>query len=262
MGTVLWKPLYVMSIGMFILSIALLPFSMKWSVIVILALVALWTRIPGFVHYLFNKITMHDLFGYIVAGTVGVPIGVLFIIFAMWGARIFGPTEWTPYTIRATISGIIAVLCVPFIVSYFGGLTTMGFIWFQIIQYGVYYILIIIFYADEIMIEIMCFPGSILFDFILTVEIFGVFGSSISNMMTNGIESGWPLIIFAGIIVALIYLSKNATLFGNFINKQIRKMFFIERRKKVIDKQLKKMEEEEEEDLKKYEKFLEDYKIT
>ena len=50
MGTVLWKPLYVMSIGMFILSIALLPFSMKWSVIVILALVTLWTRIPGFVH--------------------------------------------------------------------------------------------------------------------------------------------------------------------------------------------------------------------
>lgn len=229
---------------------------MKWSVIIIIALVTLWTRIPGFIHYLFNQITMHDLFGYIVAGTVGVPIGIFFIIFGMWGARIFGPTEWTPYTIRATISGIVAVIFVPTIVSHFGGLTTVGFIWFQVIQYAVYYALVAIFYVDEIMIEIMCFPGSILFDFMLTVELFGVFGETISHIMVNGIESGWPFIIFAGIIMALFYLSKNAMTLGDFIDRKMKKIFFKEKRQRILDNKLRRREEIEEADLKRYESFL------
>ncbi len=256
MGVVLWKPLYILSVGMFLLSLALLPFSMMWSVITIIALVSLWTRIPGFIHYLFNQITMHDFFGYIIAGTVGVPIGILFIIFELWVARIFGPMEWTPYTFRATISGIVAVLFVPMIVSHFGGLTTMGFIYFQIIQYVVYYILIALFYVDEIMIEIMCFPGSFFFDFILTVNLFGVFGASISDMMKNGIESGWPFIIFAGIIIALFYLSKNAMTFGNFINDGMKKIFFTDKRQKRLDEELKRRKDAEEAELKKYERFL------
>ncbi len=258
MGIILWKPLYILSVGMFVLSVVLLPFSMKWSVMVILLLVTLWTRIPGFVHYLFNQITMHDFFGYIVAGTVGVPIGIFFVISGLWGARIFGPTEWTPYTIRATISAIVAVLFVPSLIAHFGGLTIIGFIYFQLIQYIVYYILILIFYPEEIMIEIMCFPGSIFFDFILTVNLFGAFGVAISNMMINGINSGWPFIIFAGIIIALFFLSKNATAIGNFINTKIKKLLFAERRQKVLDNKLKKRREAEEADLKRYERFMED----
>ncbi len=55
---VLWKPLYYTSIGMFIVSLILFPFSTKWSIITILALVTLWSRVPGFVHFIFNKLAI------------------------------------------------------------------------------------------------------------------------------------------------------------------------------------------------------------
>src|SRR3989344_8108726 len=126
MGEVFWKPLYFASIFMFVVSLILIPISIKWSIIVVLALITIWTRIPGFVHFIFNAFSMNDLFAFIIAATVGVPTAIAFHIFGLWGARLFGPDEWTPYTIRATICGIVAIMLVPVITGYSGGTNLSG----------------------------------------------------------------------------------------------------------------------------------------
>ena len=87
-GFVLWKPLYYTSIAMFLLSLALLPFSSKWSIITILALVTIWSRVPGFIHFIFNKLALNDLFTLIVAANAGWLTGSLFGVFGIMFARI------------------------------------------------------------------------------------------------------------------------------------------------------------------------------
>lgn len=54
-GIVLWKPLYYTTIGMFILSLILLPLSSIWSLIIIFVIITLWSRIPGSVLYIFRQ---------------------------------------------------------------------------------------------------------------------------------------------------------------------------------------------------------------
>ncbi|MFH1585662.1 MAG: hypothetical protein ABIB79_02760 [archaeon] len=244
MGEVFWKPLYLASGLMFILSLILIPISMKWAIIMSLALITLWTRIPGFVHWIFNSLSLHDLFAFIIATTIGIPTAILFHTFGLWGARLFGPEEWTPFTIRMSISGIGAILLIPTLINYSGGANITGFLYYMITSYVIYYLLVLIFSREDIMYEIIALPSAIFFDFILNLELFGIFGSTLSNMLKNGINSGWPFIIFAGGVMGLIFLSKNAKLIGDHIKKEWDKIF---RTKK--NKPRKKTKEEIEEEI-------------
>jgi len=87
---VLWKPLYYTSIVLFILSLVLFPLSSQWSIVTILILLSLWTRIPGFVHFVFNKLAMNDMFTLVVAANLGGLVGGLFGAFTMIFSKIFG----------------------------------------------------------------------------------------------------------------------------------------------------------------------------
>ncbi|MFH1325626.1 MAG: hypothetical protein ABIH49_02545 [archaeon] len=217
MGEVFWKPLYFASILMFVISLILIPFSIKWAIIVALALIVIWTRIPGFVHFIFNTFAMQDLFGFIITATVGVPIGIGFHLFGLWFARLFGPDEWTPYTIRATISGFFAIILIPYIIKFSGGINLSGFFYYMVLNYIFYYALVLIFAREEIPIEIAVLPAALFFDFGMNLELFSIFGSTVSNMLAYGIESGWPFIIFAGVVLGLIFFSLNAKKIGDFI---------------------------------------------
>src|SRR3989338_3187202 len=131
MMQVFWKPLYYTSIGMFVLSLILFPFSPKWSIITVLALVTVWSRIPGFVHFIFNKLALNDLFALIVAANAGWLVGGLFGVFGIMFSRLFGPDEWMPYSIRASIAVFVACAAMPLILNFTGCLTVTALYLFE-----------------------------------------------------------------------------------------------------------------------------------
>jgi len=209
-GIILWKPLYYTSIVMFVISLLLIPVSIQWSIITILALITLWSRIPGFVHFVFNKLAMTDLFALIVAVHAGWLIGALFGVFGIMFARIFGPYEWFPYTLRASISVFVAAASVPLILSITGGLNVVALYLFEIVAYIVYYLLVIMFWGEELMLEIALLPLVFFFDFVLNAIIINRFGDAFTDLMANGFSSGWPFLIFAAVIMFFVFLSRNA----------------------------------------------------
>ena len=209
METVLMKPLYIFSVISFTLSLILLPFNFKWSVITILILIGIWSRVPGFVHFIFTKLAINDLFTFIVAAEAGALIGAFYGIMTVLFARVFGPYEWWPYTIRATITAIVASLITPSIIKLTGAGYIEGFLYFQSFSYIFYSTLVVLFWRDELALEIALLPLFILFDFIMNIFLIKLFGNTLSNMFNYGINSGWPFIIFAGIILGFWIIVKN-----------------------------------------------------
>lgn len=214
---VLWKPLYYTSVLMFILSLVLLPFNSTWSVITILALVTLWSRVPGFIHFIFNKLALNDLFTLIVAANAGWLTGSLFGVFGILFARLFGPNEWWPYTLRAAIAVFVAGAFVPMILNSTGGLNVISVYWFEGILYATYYIQVLLLWREEIGLEIMILPAVIFFDFFMNAFLIKLFGSTLSNMMIKGLSSGWPFIVFSGLILFFLVIAKNGKKIAKFI---------------------------------------------
>ncbi len=214
---VLWKPLYYTSIGMFILSLVLLPFSAKWSIITILFLVTLWSRVPGFIHFIFNKLALNDLFTLIVAANAGWLVGGLFGVFGIMFTRIFGPNEWMPYSIRASVSVFVAGAMVPIILNFTGGLNVIAVYWFEGVLYATYYALVLIFWREEIGLELVILPAVIFFDFFMNAFLINIFGETLSNMMTSGLGSGWPFIVFSGLILFFFIIAKNGKRISGFL---------------------------------------------
>src|SRR3989344_2629973 len=210
MRLVLFKPLYYFSMAVFVVIILTYFFSPTWAIIIALALFVIWSRVPGFAHFILNKMAVNDLFTFIVAANLGGGVGAIFGIVGTMFARIFGPYEWFPFTLRATISVTIAALATPSIIAYTGGAGWEAFIFFEIIYYVIFYLLVIIFSRDELGLEIALIPAVIFFDFFMNNLLLTVFGDTITNMMTNGITNGWPIVIFVGIMLGFWTAAKNS----------------------------------------------------
>lgn len=209
MGIVLWKPLYVMSIAMFILSVVLFPVSSKWSILTVFALVTLWSRIPGFVHFTMNKLALNDLFSFIITMNLGGFAGGFFGAFSMLFSRIVGPEEWWPFTVRYSAAIFFAGIISPFIIRMAGVEGIGAYFWFEGTLYVIYYILVVLFAKEEIGLEIALLPAVFFFDFVMNAAVVRIFGGTIDNMLAHGLSSGWPVIIFAGLVLGFLALAKN-----------------------------------------------------
>ena len=210
MRLVLFKPLYYFSMVLFIAIILTYFFSPTWSVVMALSLLVIWSRVPGFAHFILNKLAVNDLFTFIVAANLGGGVGLIFGVIGTMFARIFGPYEWFPYTLRATISISFAALATPSIINYTGGANWQAFIYFEVTMYVIYYLLVILFWREEIPLEIAIIPAVIFFDFIMNNFLLQLFGSTISNMITNGLSSGWPFVILVGLMLGFWAAAKNS----------------------------------------------------
>ncbi|MBI4014836.1 MAG: hypothetical protein HY365_02680 [Candidatus Aenigmarchaeota archaeon] len=220
---VLWKPLYYVSIAMFALSLLAYPFSQTFSVVMILVLVSVWSKIPGYVHFVFNKLAMNDLFTFIVGAYLGGLAGGLFGAFVVLFGRIFGVNEYVPYTIRCAIGLFVAGMLAPFAVSVAGGVNINALFIFEGIFYALYYTMVFLFAKDEISLEAGLLPFVVFFDFVLNATWLGSFGGAINNLMLNGISSGWTFIVFAGIILGFIALARNGGKLAGYITAKMHK---------------------------------------
>lgn len=214
------KPLYIISVLMFVISLVLIPFSTKWSILVIIALTILWTRVPGAINVFLQTLAIYPMMVFIISATIGRGTGILFLMIAMWGTRFFRPEEWVPYNIRATVSGLVAIALVPTIIGLAGGINVMAFFFYLLIDYIVYYLEVFVLFNEEIPLELAILPSGILFEFVLGIAFFKAFGGQLSSLLLNGIQSGWPYLIFTLLILGLIALSLSAGKIGRFLSEK------------------------------------------
>ncbi|MEK6909586.1 MAG: hypothetical protein AABW61_00745, partial [Candidatus Aenigmatarchaeota archaeon] len=153
----------------------------------------------------------------IVAANAGWVVGGLFGIFGIMFARLFGPNEWMPYSIRASISVFVGAAAVPLIFNFTDGANVTALYWFEGVLYATYYALVLLFWREEIGLEIVLLPAVIFFDFFMNAFLINMFGQTISNMMSSGLSSGWPFLIFSGIILLYVIISRNGRRIASFI---------------------------------------------
>jgi len=216
-GLGLWKPLYYISIGLFIISIVLFPVSSTWSIIIALFLVSIWSKIPGFVHFIFNQLSLNDFFIFIISAHVNGLIGGLFGVSTMLAGQFFGPNTWPPYTFRSCVSYFVGGLSMPLILNFTGGVNIAALFAFEGVSYAIYYLLVILFWREEIGLEIAILPLVIFFDFFLNAIWLKSFGVFLDKLVTGGVSSGWPFLIFAGIVLGFILLARNSKKAGDFL---------------------------------------------
>lgn len=220
MGIVLWKPLYYMSATLFVLSVVLFPISQKWSIVTALAIVTLWSRIPGLISSFFFSMSIHDLITFIIAANIGGVAGGLFAAFSLFAPRIVGPDEEPGYIVISAVSTFLAALAVPSIVAVTGGINTTSFFIYEGIVYGAYYLIIFFFQKEQIGTEMMHLPAVIFFDFVMNAFLVKLFGGTLSNMMTRGLSSGWPFLVFSGLVLGFFALAKNGDKVADAITAQ------------------------------------------
>jgi len=169
------------------------------------------------VHFIFNQLSLNDFFTFVIAAHVGGLIGGLFGAFTMILGQIFGPETWPPYTIRSIIAYMIGGLSVPFILNFTGGVNITALFAFEGTVYAVYYLLVILFWREEIGLEIAILPVVIFFDFFLNAIWLNSFGVFFDKLVTGGISSGWPFLIFAALVIGFLILAKNTKKIGEFL---------------------------------------------
>lgn len=140
--------------------------------------------------------------------------GGLFGVFGIMFARIFGPNEWMPYSIRASIAVFVAGISVPLILNFTGGLNVAALYVFEGILYATYYALVLVFWRDEMGLEIALVPIVVFFDFFMNAFLISVFVQTFSNMMSGGFGYGWPFVIFSGMVLAFFVIAKNGKRIG------------------------------------------------
>ncbi len=164
-----------------------------------------------------QNLAMNDLFTLIISTNGGWLVGSLFGVFGIMFARIFGPNEWFPYSLRAAISVFVAGATVPLILNFTGDLNVTAVYWFEGVLYATYYALVLIFWREEIGLELVILPAVIFFDFFMNAFLINVFGETLSNMMISGLGSGWPFIIFSGLILFFFIVAKNGKRISGFL---------------------------------------------
>ena len=230
-----WTPLYYVSIVLFAASVVLYPINQMWSIITALFLICLWSRIPGFIAFVFNKLALNDLFGLIIAANTTGLIGGAFGAGLMLFSRLFGPHEWMPYTFRASVALFIAGVFTPIAIKAAGGLNVMAMVYFEAFLYAAYYLQILLFWRDEIGLEIVLLPAVLLFDFGMNSVLIGPFGGIITDMMNKGLAAGTPFIIMSGVLLGFIILARNAKRIASWLQDHWARIRGERRRKEMYE---------------------------
>ena len=218
-SVVLWNPLYYFSLFFFILALITFPISTKIGIFIIFVLFGVWTMIPGFLHFMFNRIVITDLLTYILAIYYGFFTALVYIIITMILNLYFGPKVWPFYVVRDNIGYLVASILVA-IIPIFQEHMIFGFYVFLIIDYIVYYFLVIMFSPEEIGIEIIAFPTAFFFDFIWTGKGLKILENMIINLLNGEQSAGWILILIINIIVFISYFIKKFITKNNTKNIQ------------------------------------------
>jgi hypothetical protein len=139
---VLWKPLIATSIIGLVGVFVLLPMNRKWSIILLMAILGIWTRVPGYYIPQISELQTVDFFTLMIALAYGPTEGFIFAIVVMVWSRFYTTMEYPSVSIKLGVafglSGVLAHFLFPIIPDFEALLTFLlifEYLFFLIITY-------------------------------------------------------------------------------------------------------------------------------
>ncbi|MBT3298563.1 hypothetical protein HN385_06560 [archaeon] len=203
---VLWKPLKVVSFIMYILVVMLIPISQFWSVILLFALICLWSRIPCLISMFTKDLDVIDFFVVMLAIHVGGIFAGIFGFTIMMFSRIFGPREWFLYTFKDATSMMICGFMTPLFYATTGSSALLSLYAFTITRWIIYLFLTVILEPEAMGLELsLCTLGS-LKSYLYNTFVMKSFEKHLEKVFLGGVHFSIGLFLAATAVVGIFLL--------------------------------------------------------
>jgi hypothetical protein len=212
---ILWKPLKVVSVIIFLVALLLIPMSSFWAMITLFVLICLWSRVPCLISMFTKDLDVIDFFVVMLGIHVGGIFGGLFGGIVMMFTRIFGPNEWFLYTIKDSISLVICGFLTPLFYSMFGSALYTLYA-FTALRWVIYLILTAILEPEYMGLELMlCTIGGFK-SYLYNTFVMNTFEGHLTNLFIGGVKFNMGLLLFTGSIIGVFFLIARM---GNYLEK-------------------------------------------
>jgi len=222
---ILWKPLKVVSIMIFLLVIVLLPFSQFWSVIVLFGLICLWSRVPSLASMFTKDFDVVDFFVVMLAIHVGGFFGGVFGFIVMMFSRLFGPNEYFLYTLKDSLGIMIAGFLTPLFYSVTGS-ALVSLYAFTVVRWVIYLGLTTVLDPEYMALELgLCSLGT-LTSYLYNTFVMKTFEGALLGVFAGGVHFSLGLFIVAtGVIGGFYLVGKGAKFLEKIFPKKEEKLF-------------------------------------
>ena len=201
---VLWKPVKIVSVILYIIVVLLLPISKFWAAIMLLALICFWSRIPGLISPFLKELEVVDFTTCMIAMNLGGLFAGIFGSMMFLIPRIFGPREWYLFTLKNSAGIFVAGLLTPIVFQSLGNpLYTMYC--FTIIRYIVLIGLTVFVEPEGLMIEIGYSSCNMFGAYISNTLLMKYFEGPLNNMFDNGVNFDLSVFLFISAVIGSFY---------------------------------------------------------
>lgn len=200
---ILWKPLYLVSVGGVLLVLLAAPINAGVAMIILFSIISLWSRIPGMAVPVLRELDMIDFFMLVIGVNIGGPAAAAFGVANLWFSRIFGPFENLHYVGRDTFAFIIGGLTLPMFYALTGSLLWTILI-FVTIRHAVRFAQIALLDRDCFAEEFGVILASIPLGYITNAIYVGAIGTFVLGLVASGLALSAELLLFTVGTLAMI----------------------------------------------------------
>ncbi len=206
---VLWKPLIITTAALTALSLILYSFDKKLSVLVLLAVLGIWSRVPAGLSTYLNPLEMISFFGIVIAISYGPLYGALFCLIVFPVSRLFIAGEWPLYVLKWTLTIALGAMIAYYLYPVFGSISTLvtSMIIWETFSYT--FLFTILIERDAFMLElyynIILLPIIILHRLIISF----VGGEYLHELLLSGSSKIVYLYIFTAVFMVVLWFAKD-----------------------------------------------------
>lgn len=206
---VLWKPIKIVSVMIYVIILLVFPFSQFWATIILFGLICFWSRIPCLISMFTKDLEVIDFFVVALALHIGGVFAGIFGAVIMLFSRLFGPNEWYMYTIKDAICLLVCGILTPLIFLIWGSQLYTLYT-FTIVRYVLYIILTIILEPEYLTLELGLCAACILEAFLTNTLMDRFFGNALNSVLERGVQFNLTLFFFATVVIGFFYFVSRA----------------------------------------------------
>lgn len=203
-----FKELYIASIIIFAVGIALIPLNQFYATLILFGLIGLWSRVPTFFADFLKDFEQVDFLTIMIAVNVDGMTAGIFGMVTMLFARAFAPLEWPLYTVKDSISFFVAGNLTPFFYSFWGHNLFFTAYTFTAVRWLFYLVLTALIESDALGLELGYVAMSIPTAYLINTGAIAFFAPLTAPILKRGFGINAELIAMAILILGLATLAQ------------------------------------------------------
>jgi len=186
-----WKPFYIASVVFVVLILITYFFFPTLSVVLFLALVGFWSRVPAMFNRAVKDLEMIDFLSVVIAINLGAFAGAFFAGGLLVFSHFFTRTEYPRYAIMDGLAMFIAALATPLIYSYLGQNLLFTMYAYTIVRYIIRGIFALTVFPGELPGLIPIIACGIGLAYLTNTVYVFAFGNFMNQLFVKGLHIHW-----------------------------------------------------------------------